>query len=431
MITEITPEETGGEVTIPPSKSYSHRAIFAASLANGTSRLTNLILSNDIRATIEACRDLGADIEAEAEEDGLFTLMITGTPHPKADNCLINCHESGSTIRMLIPIAAIDADNAVLIGEGRLTERPLGPIIDLLREKGVSAENQERQLPLILNGHLEPGVFELPGDISSQFVTGLLFALPLLDGDSEIRITSKMQSAPYINMTIAVIEQFGIEIDKVSAELYRIPGNQHYKPNSFEIEGDFSQAAFWLVNGAVNGRTELYGLPEESIQGDFQVIDILRKSDAQISWDPDKKAWISEPSKTRSFRLDASDVPDLIPPLSVFAALSEGQTEIFNAARLRIKESDRLMAVSKMLSAYGVEVVEKEDSLIIRGQERLDGCTIDSFHDHRIAMSAAIASGRADGPVYIENSEAVSKSWPNFWDEFEDAGGQFKTVAGD
>lgn len=426
MIIEIKPEETGGEILIPPSKSYSHRAVFAASLANGTSKIENIIMSNDIRASIEACKALGAEIIAEPGEDGLFTLMITGTPDPGAENCFINCEESGSTVRMLIPIVAIDADNAVITGEGRLVERPLSPIVNCLSEKGVEFESGDKQLPLIITGKLESGTFRLPGNISSQFVTGLLFALPLLEGDSVIELDQPPESKPYIDMTIGVLETFGVEVKQVSPTRYEIEGGQSYKPNRYVVEGDFSQGAFFLVNGAVNKKTVLKGLPETSIQGDSAIIGIMKDAGCRVYYDKEKSAWVSEPSDVKAFSMDARQAPDLVPPVSVLAALSGGTCEITGAGRLRIKESDRLRALHAMLKAFGVDVDEHMEGLTIKGQKSLDSCTVDSFGDHRIAMSAAVASGRAIGPVIVEKADAVSKSWPSFWDDFEDLGGKIE-----
>ena len=423
MIIEIKPEETGGEIQIPPSKSISHRAVFAASLANGTSRITNIMLSDDIKATIEAARSFGAEIIAEPEEDGLFTLMITGTPEPRTRDCLIDCGESGSPVRFLIPLAAVDADNTVITGGGRLPERPLGPIVRILKEQGFSVDQGEKELPLIMSGELKSGRFELPGDVSSQFITGLMLALPLLEGDSEIVLTTPLDSRPYVEITIDILAKFGIEIQERSDRVYFIEGSQAYKPNSLEVEGDFSQAAFWLVNGTINKETVCLGLPEHSVQGDYAVIDILRRTDASIEWDPKRRAWIATPEPTRSFRLDAADIPDLVPVLSVAAALSPGKTEIHNAARLRRKESDRLESVRQMLAAFGASCTATAVGLIIEGGSCLTGADIKSYSDHRVAMAAAIASGRASDPVFIDHAECVSKSWPGFWEDFEDCGG--------
>lgn len=426
MIIDIKPEETGGEIRIPPSKSISHRAIFAASLANGTSRLTNVMLSEDIRATVDAARSFGAEITAEPEEDGLFTLMVTGTPEPRTQDCLINCGESGSTVRFLIPLAAIDADNTVITGTGRLAERPLEPVISILEKQGFSIEKGDAELPLILTGKLKPGRFELRGDVSSQFITGLMLALPLLDGDSEIVLTTPLQSRPYVDITVAILEQFGIEIEKINDDHYRVQGNQAYRPNSLEIEGDFSQAAFWLVNGTINRKTICTGLPETSVQGDFAVIDILKRADAAVTWDSGRETWTAEPRQTRSFHLDAADVPDLVPVLAVLAALSSGTSEIYNAERLRHKESDRLQAVTDLLTALGAECTMTGDGLIIEGGREFTGGEVDSFRDHRIAMSTAVASGRAGSDVVLFDAQCVAKSWPGFWEDFRDAGGEFR-----
>lgn len=426
MNIEIKPEETGGEINVPPSKSLAHRAILAASLANGTSRIDHVQLSQDIRATIDAARAFGAQITTEQEnEDGLFTLMITGTSEPQTQDCLIDCAESGSTVRFLIPILALDADNTVITGQRRLSERPLTPFFDIFDKQSYAYEKGEKELPLILNDALKPGVFELAGDISSQFITGLMFAAPLLEEDSIIRLTSKLESEPYITLTIEVLKEFGITVKRLSDTEFLIPGNQAYRPTSITVDGDFSQAAFWFVNGLINAPTVLKNLKPESLQGDFEIVEIINRIGGHAVYDDEKGVWTSAPAQVQAFEISVKDIPDLLPILAVAAALASGTTHFKDAGRLRIKESDRIMSTAAMLRAFGVEVREEADGLWVDGREDFKPAVVDSCGDHRIAMAAAIASGRATGPVKILGAESVKKSYPNFWDDFEDAGGQF------
>ncbi len=423
MNVEIKPEETGGEIHIPPSKSISHRAVIAASLANGTSRIDHVMLSRDIKATVEAVKMYGAEVTAEQEEDGLFTLLVTGTPEPQAHDCLIDCEESGSTVRFLLPILALDADNAVVTGQGRLPERPLKPIIDILEQQNFSCERGEKELPLILSGKLSSGRFEMQGNVSSQFITGLFFALPLLEGDSTITITSPLESKPYVQITLSILQEFGIDIQVQDDEHYFIPGGQAYRPTSLEVEGDFSQAAFWLVNGLINKKTVCLDLPSHSVQGDFAVIELLRKAGGKIEWEDG--AWTAYPSNTHGFSCSVTDTPDLFPVLAVLAALSNGSSELTGGARLRFKESDRIAATGNMIRALGGHAQDEPEGMRLSGVSAFQSAVVDSQGDHRIAMAAAVASGRSNGSVQILDAGAVAKSYPGFWDDFEEAGGIF------
>ncbi len=426
MNIDIKPEETGGTIYVPPSKSLSHRAIIAASLADGTSKIEHVILSQDIKATIEAVESYGAEVGSVQESEGLFTLMVTGTNDPQAIQCLIDCGESGSTARFLIPILALYAENAVVTGQGRLVKRPLKPFYEIFDDQEFSYESNDGELPLILNGSLKPGEFKLKGDVSSQFLTGLFFALPLLDGDSTVILKTKLESKPYVDLTIKVLEEFGITIEQIDARTFFVPGNQAYRPTKITINGDFSQAAFWFVNGIINKKTVLENLPAHSIQGDFKIIEILNGLGANISYVD--KNWVSVPSKIDNFTIDVTDMPDLLPILSVLAGLTQGTSKLTGAKRLKYKESDRLLSTSEMLKSFGVPVEMLDDGLKITGVKEFKGAVIDSFNDHRIAIAAAIASGRADGNVVIEDAHSVNKSYPTFWEDFKKAGGDINGI---
>lgn len=429
MNIEIKPEETGGNIYIPPSKSISHRAIIAASLANGRSRIDHVLLSEDVKATLEAVKLIGAEIEAEQEtEDGLFTLFITGNPEPQTHDALIDCEESGSTLRFLIPIIAIDAENTVLIGKGRLPDRPLQPYFDIFDSQGFEYEVDDKYLPLILNGELEPGEFKLKGDISSQFITGLLFALPLLDGDSRIILTTELESRPYVNLTLKVLSEFGINIEEVSDREFFIPGDQNYRPTSMIINGDYSQAAFWFVNGLINKETILKDLSDKTFQGDFMITSIINDNGGNVIYNSQRNDWTSSPAKFKAFNVNVSDHPDLVPILAIAAGLAEGTSRISGINRLKYKESNRVKSTLAMLDSYGISGYTEDDTLVIEGKDYFTGGTVDSFGDHRIAIAAAIGSGRATGDVIITEAQCVNKSYPNFWEDFHAAGGVFNEL---
>lgn len=389
MNLRITPGPLEGTVTPPPSKSQAHRAILAQLLAGGGT-VSNLAASQDIEAT----RRCAAALKTEGD----------GLP-------LLDCGESGSTLRFLIPIALALRGGGIFTGRGRLMERPQKPYFDIFDEKGISYEQKDGVLTV--RGHLEPGEYRLPGNVSSQFVTGLLYALPLLDGDSEIVLTSPLESRGYVDMTLEVLRDFGVTVENQNYERFLVPGDQVFQARDFTIEADWSQAAFWLAAGSLGNPVLTVGLSDQSTQGD-RVIDEHFASFAWGTW--------------RTVEIDVSDCPDLLPPLAVMAAFHDGATRLTNAARLRLKESDRLATATKMLTALGGQVEEGPDWLAIPGTRFLKGGTVDGANDHRIVMAAAIAATRCTGPVTILGAEAVNKSYPTFWEEYKRLGGEFDVL---
>ena len=391
MNVAITPAKLKGTVTPPPSKSQAHRAVLALALSEGAGTLRNLSPSQDIRATENCVAALKSG--APAGHDGLP---------------MLDCGESGSTLRFLIPVALALRGGGHFIGRGRLMERPQTPYFDIFREKGIFWERIGGILTV--RGELSPGEYRLPGNVSSQFVTGLLYALPLLDGDSEIVLTSPLESRGYVDMTLDVLEKFGVRVENQSYERFLIPGNQRFRARDMTIEADWSQAGFWYAAAFLGNPVEIAGLDPQSTQGDRVVLEHYVK--------------LSGPGEVE---LDVSSCPDLVPPLAAMAAARQGTCRIVNAARLRIKESDRLAAVTRVLNAMGADVTEGPDSLTIRGRDSLaGGATVDSFNDHRIAMMAAIAATRCAKPVTVNGAECVAKSYPPFWDDYETLGGKIK-----
>lgn len=420
---EIKPSLLKGEVKIPPSKSMSHRAIICASLSEGESCIENIILSKDIIATLEAMESFGIKVKnSKIDEKGICDVYIRGTEKLKLLKDEIDCKESGSTLRFLIPMAGLLQKKVTYIGRGKLVERPLDTYYEIFRQQGISYVNNRGKLPLNIEGALTPGIFRMKGNVSSQFITGLLFVLPILQEDSKIIITTNLESRGYVDLTLNMLKRFSIDVENNNYQEFYIKGNQKYKANNYRVEGDFSQAAFFIVAGILGEYIKCKELNMDSLQGDKVILNIVREMGANLSI---KNNLIEvKKSRTKGMIIDASQCPDLVPILSVLGALSEGTTKIINAQRLRIKESDRLRAIATELNKLGADVKELESGLEINGKEELQGGIVDSWNDHRIAMALAIASIKCINPVIIENSGAVEKSYPTFWKDFEEIGGK-------
>ena len=414
----ITPNKLHGEVIIPPSKSLSHRAIIAASLASGKSKISNVLYSNDIKATINAMRACGAKIE-EFED----YLIIEGSNVIRKEN-IIDANESGSTIRFMIPIALVANEEVTFIGHNHLVKRPLDTFLEIFDKQGIKYERGEDYLPLKVKGGLKSGEFTVRGDISSQFITGLLYALPLLDGDSIIHISTEMESKGYIDLTIDILKMFGIEIENRNYQEFYIKGNQKYKPCDYIIEGDYSQSAFFLVANALGADIKLKAMEEKSHQGDKKIIDDMKAFgfDSKFS----NGELILSGNESKGAVIDFSQSPDLGPALTVLASLSKGRSEFINASRLRIKECDRITCMKEEINKLGGNVTELQDGMIIDGVDMFHGGVVDSHNDHRVAMSLAMATLKMDGELKILNASSVSKSFPHFWKVFESLGGKIR-----
>ncbi|NRY60346.1 3-phosphoshikimate 1-carboxyvinyltransferase [Clostridium beijerinckii] len=424
---KIYPGKLSGEVKIPPSKSMAHRAVICAALGDGNSKVTNIDYSDDIIATIEAMRALGAKITKK--EDYLEVYGVNSPENIEANSVkeqrTIDCNESGSTLRFLVPIAALFDGVNRFVGRGNLGKRPLDTYYKIFNEQGIKYSYKDGILDLKTEGKLKAGEFKMEGNISSQFITGLLFTLPLLDGDSKIVITTEMESKGYIDLTLRAIKDFGVEIINNNYEEFIIKGNQIYKSIDYRVEGDYSQAAFFFCADALSSNIVLNDLKLDSLQGDKEVIDILQRMGLKLN-NKDNGLIGSASLGLKSTIIDGSQCPDIIPVVSLVAALSEGTTEIINAGRLRIKECDRLAAVTSELNKLGAKIIEKEEGLIIEGVKGLKGnVEVWSHKDHRIAMTMAIASTMCKEPIILKDYECVSKSYPQFWDDFKNLGGVF------
>lgn len=413
-----------GIVTLPPSKSAAHRAILCASLAKGISQLSNFSFSQDMEATCRAVEALGVKTSLTGN-----TLTVDSRDLFTPKQAVLDCGESGSTLRFLIPVAAAGGIRAEFTGRGRLPERPIGVYLDCLPPAGVSCRTQGG-LPLSVSGALQPGVFRLPGDISSQFITGLLLALPILNGDSEIRLTSFLESAGYVDMTIEMMSRFGVTVTPVENG-WLVPGNQSYVPRDLAIEGDWSQAAFFLAAGALSEAPDssilLKGLRKHSTQGDRQAFSLFQKFGAKLSWEPEGLR-VSPENLQAIPVIDASQIPDLVPVLAVTAAFCHGVTSITGAARLRIKESDRLETVAQGVAALGGKIEQLPDGLIVTGKPKLSGGRAKGCNDHRIVMAMAVASLKCEKPVEITDAQSVSKSYPGFFEDFISLGGKADVI---
>lgn len=423
MDIKITPRSLNGSLRVPASKSGSHRAIISAGLSKGTSKIDNIVFSKDIRASLSGMRALGMkfEIRESKEEFGSGSVWIEGLGGVEIVGDKIDANESGSTLRFLIPIAALAKEKIIFTGKGKLIERPLDTYYHVFDEQEIEYRTSEGRLPLTIYGGLKAGKFRIPGNISSQFISGLLFALPLLEGDSSIEITSTLESRGYVDLTIQVLDHFGIKIEHEDYKCFFVEGRQEYKKRDYTVEGDYSQAAFFLVAGILGGEVACRGLNTNSLQGDKVILDLINKMGGDISIG---ESIITRKSNTYGIEIDASQCPDLVPILATLAAVSKGTTRIINAERLRIKESDRLKAMTTELNKLGADVRELEDGLEIKGRATLRGGVVDSWNDHRIAMALAIASIKCENEVIIKNSQAVNKSYPGFWSDFEKLGGR-------
>lgn len=405
----LLPGPRTGAVRIPASKSQAHRMLICAALSRTPGHLMLDGFSEDIEATMQCLRALGAKIEAEA--DGLWIEPPAVYPAQAA----LDAGESGSTLRFLLPVLGALGVRAQIRMHGRLPERPLSPLWELLEAHGMQLRREDDLLHVC--GQLQAGSYALPGNVSSQFVSGLLFALPLLAEDSVLTVTGQLQSARYVAMTEQALAEAGILIKK-DGPVWQIGGEQRYAAPSVQtVEGDWSNAAFFLCMGALSeAGVTVTGLNPESLQADRAITEILTRFGAKLAIS--EHAVIVRRGNLHGITLDAGPVPDLIPVVSCLAALCSGETQIENAARLRLKESDRLQTTAALLSVLGGCVHELPDGLVILGRDRLSGGTADACGDHRIAMSAAMAACGCEGLVTVSGSECVAKSYPAFWEDF-------------
>ncbi len=403
----LFPRPVGGSIRAIASKSQAHRLLICAAFAEKTTKIVCAERSQDIDATVRCLCALGADIDYC---DDVFTVYPLTMPRMDA---VLDCGESGSTLRFLLPVVAALGVSAEFVLHGRLAQRPLSPLWELLQANGIVLNRGENTVRT--EGKLRGGDYAIAGNVSSQFISGLLFALPLTGSESNIMLTSSLESAPYVDMTVAALAQFGICVQK-SENGWHLPQAQDYRScGKTVVEGDWSNAAFWLCAGAVSAPISVTGLNLCSAQGDRAILEILRRFGAQV--EASEGSITVSPRALEAIELDAGNIPDLVPPIALVASCAKGTTRIYGAERLKIKESNRLLSICEALNGIGGKVRMTDDGLIIEGVP-LRGGSIGSQNDHRIAMLAAIASTVCSGKIELGGAEAVKKSYPRFWEDF-------------
>lgn len=396
---KIKSSSLSGEVTAPPSKSAAHRALICSFLAGGGT-VAPIISSTDMQATV-----------------GVINAL-------KNNDTVLDCIESGSTMRFMIPVAAALGRNVKFTGQGSLLGRTVEEYIKLLPLHGVDVQSSGT-LPLTISGRLKNGSFDVSGDVSSQYVTGLLLALASLEGDSAVIMKTPLKSKPYVDMTVGVMSDYGVNVRETDFG-YLIKGGQEFKKLDYTVEGDWSQAAFFLAAGALGGDVTVSGLDLHSHQGDKAVADVLSGFGANVT--VGENGVRCTPSRLHGAEIDAQDIPDLVPIIAVVAAYADGTTVIKNAQRLRYKESDRIKSVTTNLRAMGADVTETADGMVINGGKGLTGARLDSFNDHRIVMAFSVAALYAEGDTVIDGAESINKSYPSFFEDYNMLGGKADVV---
>ena len=424
MTVTISPGPVQGTLAAVPSKSTAHRLLIAAALADRPTRVVFRTRSQDIEATLRCLAGLGAGIEAHS--DG-----VTVTPIPRSrpvGKRILDCGESGSTLRFLVPVAgALGADASFLLA-GRLARRPMEPLASELARHGCSLDLDPEAGILTVSGQLTPGDYALPGNVSSQFFTGLLLALPLLERESTLAVLGDLESAGYLDLTLDALHRFSLTPAPLTGSGWRVLPQDYVSPGQVSVEGDWSNAAPWLCMGVLGGSgVTVTDLDNDSLQGDRAVCRVLARLGGQITQYGDRVT--ARPGVPESTSVDARNIPDLVPVLAAVAAVSPGTVRFTGASRLRLKESDRLATTAGTLNALGAKAAQAEDGLVITGVPRLQGGTVDAAGDHRIAMAAAVASVACQGPVTVTGAEAVGKSYPSFWEDLHRMGKTVETNA--
>ena len=407
----------GGRVTAPPSKSLSHRLMIAAALSKGQSVIEGMKESVDIRATKSCLETLGAKISLEGQT---MTVNGCGKPSDLTDTTMF-CEESGSTLRFMIPIAALSGKFVSFEGKGKLVTRPIDPYFPLFDQSGITYEYNEA-LPLKIKGALQAGDYDMPGHISSQFVTGLLMSLPLLDGDSKINMSSKLESRDYVDLTIDVMQAFGVEVVNNNYESFEVAGGQAYESRHMRVEGDYSQMAFWAVAGSIGKQAiTIENASRNTNQGDAKIFEIIEDMGGRVEYD--HSSITVYPSQTKNTEINVSEIPDLVPVLAVLGSMSEGTMKIYGGQRVRLKESDRLKAIATELNKVGGSVTETPDGILVQGVKALTGGRVEAWNDHRIVMAMAVAATCCEGPLTIDGYRAINKSYPEFFKDYQALGG--------
>ena len=422
----IKKSELNGSVKAPASKSVAHRMMLCAALSRSKCYIHNITDSDDMSATIGCLSSLGAKITKEGT-----TVFIDATSFAsdKTKHYTLNCIESGTTLRIMIPVCAALGLHVTFIGEGKLPQRPLDEYLTLLPKHSVEIEKGDSSLPLTIKGQLCGDVFSVSPKVSSQYVTGLIFALSLLKNDCKLNLLSELVGGQYVDITTSVMKKFGVTVVK-TRNSYSIKGMQKYTPASdtLNVEGDWSQAAFFLCCGAIKGSITVTNIDTKSTQGDKKIIDFLKAFNADITINDDSVS--VRKSNLIGTDIDATDTPDLVPVLSVLASFAQGETNIHGVSRLKFKESDRLLSTSQMINSLGGCATYTDDCMTIKSTNKLTGGDVDGFNDHRIVMSSAIAGAFCENTTTIRQANAVNKSYTNFFDDYKSLGGICDVIMG-
>ena len=417
MKVNIKPSKCSGKVRIPPSKSMAHRTIICACLANGKSVISNIDYSVDILTTIECMRNLGAEIECEKD----FVVINGIKDFNSLRNNEIQCNESGSTLRFLIPLFSLTNQKIIFKGKNRLLKRPQKIYEDIFNSLGLYFYQDDEKIEI--EGSLKANEYSICGNVSSQFISGLLFTLPLLKEDSKINILPPVESKSYIYLTIEMLKKFGIEIIWQDDFTLFIKGNQKYIPHNEVVEGDFSQFAFFGVMACINSKLNISGMDQNSLQGDKQILDVLKDFGCDISFD--NGAYTVSADNLEAREIDIKNCPDLGPVLCILAMFSKGKTVIHNVSRLRIKESDRIQAMVTECGKMGCKIQATQNEMIIEGGFSTPTEELSGWNDHRIVMACAVALSRLGGT--INGCEAITKSYPNFFEDLKLVGIDLET----
>ncbi len=412
----IQPSKLSGKLAAVPSKSYAHRAIIAAALATAESVINNVVPSDDILATIDVLSGFGTSFKWQADR-----LIVQPKPL-RTPTAVLNCRDSASTLRFLLPLALYVDGACTFNGNNGLAKRPLDDYINLFRRHNCKID-YDGKLPLTIEGEPLSGSLAIAGNVSSQYISGLLMSLPLSAQNSTLHLTTPLQSSAYVDITIDVLKRFGIAV-KTASTGWQMAAKQHYQATDYTVPGDYSNAAFWLVAGTIGAAIDVAGLRIDSLQGDRRIIEIINQMGGNIIWEGDVCRAL--PSKTHGIELDVSQIVDLVPAIALLAAVSQGVTTLSGGERLRYKESDRIAAVVTQLNALGADIVETDDGMVITGKSRLTGGNVESCGDHRIAMMATIASVVCDNTVVLSSAQAVNKSYPRFFEHFAALGGNYE-----
>jgi 3-phosphoshikimate 1-carboxyvinyltransferase len=424
MDIELSQSRVHGRARAPPSKSYTHRAILAAGYSAGA-LVYNPLNSADTQATIRAVEAFGGDVDRDTDEDLLDVTGFDGRPDVPAD--VIDCANSGTTMRLVTACAALADGTTVLTGDSSLRSRPQGPLLEAIEDLGGRAESTRGngQAPLVVDGPISGGSVSIPGDVSSQYITALLMAGAVTDEGIDIELETELKSAPYVDITLEVLDAFGVDAEQTDAG-FSVPGNQSYEPadGEYHVPGDFSSMSYLLAAGAVaaaDGQEVVVAGAQPSAQGDSAIVDILERMGADIDWDRDNGLITVRQSDLSGVEVDVGDTPDLLPTIAALGAVADGDTRIVNCEHVRYKETDRVSAMAKELDTLGATVTEEEDVLTIHGDESdLEGAAVDGHGDHRIVMSLAVAALVADGTTTIAGGEHVDVSFPDFFDVLYD-----------